>query len=154
MNKYSVYLAGPISGIDFEEGEGWRQEAINYLSVRDIDCFSPLRKKDYLKGEGHLSGTFDKWPLSTQRGIYARDRFDCHRADLVLVNLLKAKIVSIGTCLEIAWAAQNNTSIVLIMEENNIHTHPMIFEACPFIVESLDDGLELVCSILLPSIPA
>lgn len=157
-NSYSIYLAGPISGIDFEEGEGWRQEAINYLWKRDIDCFSPLRKKDYLKGEGHLTGSYNEWPLSSQRGIYARDRYDCHRVDLVLANLLDSgaydngmQRVSIGTVMEIAWAAQNNTPVVLIMEEDNIHRHPMLLEACPFVVDNLAEALDLTEAILRPS---
>jgi nucleoside 2-deoxyribosyltransferase len=157
-NSYSVYLAGPISGIDFEEGEGWRQEAINYLTPRDIDCFSPLRKKNYLKDQGHLTGTFEDWPLSTQRGIYARDRFDCHRVDVVLANLLDSgaydngtQRVSIGTVMEIAWAAQNNTPVVLIMEDGNIHRHPMLLEACPFVVDNLAEALDLTEAILRPS---
>jgi nucleoside 2-deoxyribosyltransferase len=158
MNKYSVYLAGPISGIDFEEGEGWRQQAINYLAECGIDAFSPLRKKDYLKGEGHLTGSYDDWPLSTQRGIYARDRFDCHRVDVVIANLLDSgadesgkQRVSIGTVMEIAWAAQHNTPVVLIMEHDNIHRHPMLLEACPFVVDNLQEALDLTDAILRPS---
>jgi len=160
MNKYSVYLAGPISGLEFEDGESWRQEAINYLAECNIDAFSPLRKKDYLKGEGHLTGFYNDWPLSTQRGIYARDRYDCHRVDLVLANLHSEvcgiedngkQKVSIGTVMEIAWAAQNNTPVVLIMDEENIHHHPMIMEASPFVIDNLEEALALTDAILRPS---
>jgi len=152
MNKYSVYLAGPIAGLDYEEGVGWRQESIEKLSEINIDAFSPLRKKGYLSTQGNLTGSFEDWPLSTQRGIYARDRFDCHRVDVVLANLLDSgSRVSIGTVMEIAWAAQNNTPIVLIMEKGNVHHHPMLEEACPFIVETLEEGLEIVEAILIPS---
>lgn len=160
MNKYSVYLAGPISGLDFEDGSNWRQEAMNFLRAHNIDAFSPLRRKDYLKELGSLTGSYEDWPLSTQRGIYTRDRFDCHRVDLVLANLLTCYCgkddagntkVSIGTVMEIAWAAQNNTPTVLIMDKGNVHHHPMLEEACPFIVETLDDALRIVEAILIPS---
>jgi len=150
MSKYLIYLAGPIAGLDYKEGSEWRQYVINNIN-EEIHCLSPLRNKAYLNNQGNLNGTFDDWPLSTQRGIYARDRFDCHRADALLVNLLGAKTVSIGTCMEIAWAAQNNTPIVLIMEDENLHDHPMLKEACPFIVDDVDDGIELITSILLPT---
>jgi nucleoside 2-deoxyribosyltransferase len=161
MNKYSVYLAGPISGLDYNGGVGWRQEAMDFLHDNNIDSFSPLRRKDYLKGEGSLTGSYEDWPLSTQRGIYTRDRFDCHRVDLVLANLHKdvcgwddstdTPKVSIGTVMEIAWAAQNNTPIVLIMDKGNIHHHPMLEEACPYVVDNLSEALDIVTAILLPS---
>lgn len=150
MKSYQIYLAGPIAGIDYDQSTGWRQYVIDKTDST-IECLSPLRKKGYLKDKGYLNGTFDDWKLSTQRGIYARDRFDCHRADLIFANLLGSKIVSIGTCMEIAWAAQNNSPIVLIIEENNIHNHPMINEACPFIVDNIDEGIELVHALLLPT---
>jgi len=158
MNEYSVYLAGPISGLDYEGGTGWRQQSLEILAAVGIDSFSPLRKKGYLHIEGELTGSYEDWPLSTQRGIYARDRFDCHRVDVVLANLLDCGMndngsqkVSIGTVMEIAWAAQNNTPVVLIMEKGNIHHHPMLEEACPFIVETLEEALEIVEAILIPS---
>jgi len=157
MKNYLIYLAGPISGLDFEESADWRQYVLERLDPQ-IEGLSPLRKKEYLKGQGVLSGQFPDWPLSTQRGIYARDRFDCHRADVVLVNFLDLATddngkqrVSIGTVMEIAWAAQNNTPVVLIMEPDNIHDHPMVREACPFIVHDLDEAIELVHALLVPS---
>lgn len=148
--NYLIYLAGPISNLGFEESIKWRQYAMENIDF-SIECLSPLRKKEYLKGKGNLTGSYEEWPLSTQRGIFARDRFDCHRSNLILVNLLNAKTVSIGTCMEIAWAAQANIPIVLIMEPGNIHEHPMINEACPFIVRNLDEAINLVHAILLPS---
>ena len=150
MKNYLIYLAGPIAGLNYKESTDWRQYVIDNTDSA-IECLSPLRKKQYLKNCGNLEGTFDKWPLSTQRGIYARDRFDCHRSDLVLVNLMEAKTVSIGTCMEIAWAAQNNTPIVLIMENGGLHEHPMILEACPFLVNSIDEAIGLVHALLVPS---
>ncbi len=150
MSKYLIYLAGPISGLSYSESTNWRQYVIDTLDPA-IEGLSPLRKKEYLKGEESLGDQYSDWPLSTQRGIYARDRFDCHRADVVLVNLLGTETVSIGTCMEIAWAAQNNTPVVLIMEPGNIHDHSMIREACPFIVNDIDSALEVVHALLVPS---
>ena len=157
MKNYLIYLAGPISGLNFEESTDWRQYVMDRLDPA-IEGLSPLRKKQYLKNQGDLIGSYEKWPLSTQRGIYARDRFDCHRADVVLVNLLDlatndngSQKVSIGTVMEIAWAAQNNTPVVLIMEEGNIHHHPMLMEACPFVIDNLAEALELTEDILRPS---
>jgi len=147
MKNYLVYLAGPISGINLEGGSGWREYVIENL-YDQIQGLSPLRNKEYLKNEGDLDGSYEEWPLSNQRGIYSRDRFDCHRADIVLVNFLGAKSVSIGSCMEVAWAAQNNTPVILIMEPGNVHEHPMILEASPFVVQDIDSAIDLIHALL------
>jgi len=150
MKTFLIYLAGPIAELDYDDATSWRQQVIDSLDPA-IKGLSPLRGKEYLKDKGTLVGTFDEWPLSTQRGIYARDKFDCLRSDLLFVNLLGTKKVSIGTVMEISWAAQNNTPIILMREEGNIHEHPMINEACPFIVDNILDAIDLTHAILLPS---
>ena len=147
-----VYLAGPITGLSFDQTIDWRQTAIDHLKQFGIQGLSPLRSKDYLLGQTTVADSYEDKVLSSQRGIYARDRFDCHRADAVLVNLLGAKRVSIGTVMEIAWAAQNNTPVVLVIEkEGNIHEHSMLREACPFRVDNLDDALFVITALLAPT---
>ncbi len=147
MKNYLVYLAGPITGLSFAESIEWRQYVIENLDS-NIHGLSPLRNKEYLADCTNLGDEYPEWPLSTQRGIYARDKFDCARADVILVNLLGSKTVSIGTVMEIAWAAQNNTPVVLMMEPDNIHDHSMLREACPFIVDDLDAAVVLVNAIV------
>jgi len=146
--KSLIYLAGPISGLSYGESTDWRQYVMDNLHD-DVEGLSPLRAKGYLKGIETLADQYRDWPLSTQKGIYARDKWDCERADVVLVNLLGAKTVSIGTVMEIAWAAQKNTPIVLVMEEDNIHQHAMLNEACPFIVDSLEKAIDVLHALLI-----
>jgi len=153
MKSFFVYLAGPISGLGFNESIDWRQYAIENLDSH-ISGVSPLRGKEYLGTLDKIVGSYDNndWPLSTQRGIYTRDNFDVHRSDLLLVNLLNATTVSIGTVMEIAWAKQANIPIVLIMEPHgNIHEHPMLLEACPFVVSDIDTAIVLTNHILMPT---
>lgn len=147
-----VYLAGPITGLTYNGTTEWRQQAIDYLKNFGIQGLSPMRHKDYLLHETTIGDAYEDTVLSSQRGIYARDKFDCHRADAVLVNLLGAKRVSIGTVMEIAWAAANDTPVILVIEkEGNIHEHSMIREACPFRVETLDEALSVLVALLAPS---
>src|SRR5689334_10236156 len=97
-----VYLAGPISGTTFAESTDWRASAAARLNHSGIDAASPMRCKSYLKTESVVKQTYDDHPLSTQHGIMERDRFDVERCDAILVNLLGARIVSVGTVMEIA----------------------------------------------------
>jgi len=150
-HRFLVYLAGPITNLSWASSTSWRDYVCEQFP-EEIGGLSPLRTKQYLQTSDAIKDSYEdgEWVLSTQRGLYARDRFDCTRADVVLVNLLGATTVSIGTTMEIAWAAGHNIPVVLIMEKRgNIHEHAMIREACPFRVDDLDDGIRVVKAILL-----
>lgn len=147
--KPSVYLAGPITGTKYDCSVGWRDYVKSQLAP-EIDCFSPMRAKQYLKAKESIADQYDEFVLSTQRGIFARDFHDCQKRDLIFINLLGANRVSIGTVMEIAWGAAFKKPIVLVMEkEGNPHNHALIREACPFHVETIEDGLFVTRAILL-----
>ena len=153
----SVYLAGPIRGLNYNDATEWRESARSALSDVGIDAFSPMRAKDYLRKETNVDGNklkdqYAEYPLSTMKAITTRDRADCMGADLVIMNLLGAKIVSIGSVLEVAWADAARVPVILVMEKDgtNVHEHGMIREMCGFHVETLDEAVYLARAILLP----
>lgn len=89
--------------------------------------------------------------MSCAKGITSRDRFDCMRADAVLVNLLGATKVSIGTVMEVAWADSARKQIVLVIgKDDQVHLHPMLTESCGYIVDNLDEAISIVERVLLP----
>jgi hypothetical protein len=154
LRSFLVYLAGPISGLSYGASVDWRDYVADHLAMvsdGQIRSLSPMRNKQYLKEEKAIGDSYEGTVMSSQRGITARDRYDCTRANLVLVNLLGAQRVSIGTVMEIAWADLNRIPIVLVMEkEGNLHDHAMLREACPFRVTTLEEAVDVVNSILLP----
>jgi nucleoside 2-deoxyribosyltransferase len=140
-----VYLAGPITGTSFEDATNWRTQASVALAEEGIITLSPMRGKDYLAQHTSLADSYDNVNvLSTQKGIVTRDRWDCQRANVVLVNMLGAERVSIGTVIELGWADAARNPIVLIMESENIHDHAMVRELAGFIVPTIDEGLLVV----------
>jgi nucleoside 2-deoxyribosyltransferase len=152
-----VYLAGGITGMTFNGCNNWREYAIRNLAEANIHGYNPLRAKDYLRSVNEQSSfqamqkTYDGFVMSTAKGINTRDHWDVKTSDVVLVNLLEAKVVSIGTVMEIAWAHAYRKPTVLVMEsENNLHDHPMIRESVGFILPDLDEALHIVKAILLP----
>ena len=150
---YTVYMAGPISGLSFDECYTWREQTQAFLAHRGIQAINPLRAKSYLRDSRKIEDCYQDSLLSTQKGITSRDHFDCKRADMLLVNVKDAKTVSIGTCMEIAWAKAYNKPVVLLIEdEGNIHDHCMIRECCDFRVNNLDAALEIVQAVLLTHI--
>jgi hypothetical protein len=150
--KHFVYLAGPISGCSYEGATDWREYVISNLpdSIRGLD---PMRGKKYLKDEVSLDSklqedVYTEAAETRAKGVLTRDRFDVMRSDLIFVNLLRAKRVSIGTVMEIAWADIWRIPVVVVMEEDNIHQHGMLTEAVGFIIDNLDDGIQLIRDIL------
>lgn len=150
--NYKVYLAGPITGLDYKGAVDWREDAQKKLHAVGIVGVSPMRAKDYFKNIKEFSATckgYEQYScLSSARGIMTRDRWDATRCDVILVNFLGAQKASIGTIMEIAWADANRIPIVMVIEDQgNIHEHGMITEAIGFRVNNLDDAIEVIKGI-------
>lgn len=149
--EFICYLAGPISGTSYDECVDWREHAVEELARHGILGMSPMRGKAYLKGLQQIGDSYPGTSMSSTRGIMTRDFFDCTRADVLIVNLLGAKKVSIGTVMEIAWAWQARIPVIVAMEnEGNLHDHGMISEAIGFRVQTLEEALQVAVAVLLP----
>lgn len=144
-----IYLAGPITGLSYEAATKWREDVKE--SLPEYECFSPLRAKWYLQQYAQLPAvsTSDK-PLSSAKGILCRDYFDCSTADLIIVNFLNAKRISIGTVAEIAWAWQARKPIIAIMNSKNVHEHDFLNEMIAYKVSTVNDAKSLARAILDP----
>jgi nucleoside 2-deoxyribosyltransferase len=150
---YLVYAAGPITGLTFDGAVDWRDQLVTLLADTPIGVLSPMRGKHYLRNTGTLRDSYEARinPLSTPKGIITRDRNDVRRADLLIVNMVGAQQASIGTLYELAWAFDQRTPVILVMEpEGNIHEHAFVRESVGFRVETLAEAAELAKAILLP----
>jgi nucleoside 2-deoxyribosyltransferase len=115
-----------------------------------------MRAKDALgsRRDGQISKDFTDYDglgaFFTSRGIMTRDFNDVKRCDALLVNLLDLKERSSGTIMELAWAfALQKPAVVAIEAAGNPHDkHPMIFEAMPFRVATIEEAIDSVAIIL------
>ena len=149
--SYIVYLAGPITGLSFDNAVDWRDE-FSELLPKEIVGMSPLRGKTYLQNENSIAAAYEDIVLSSARGITTRDYNDCKRSDLVVANFLGATKVSIGTVMEIAWAKSFQIPVIVIMEkEGNLHDHPMINESTGFRVDTVKEAADIATVLLLPA---
>lgn len=148
----TVYLAGPISGLSFDQAVDWRKAVIDDLATAGIRGLSPMRGKEYLAGMQDLDKNCVEYGeinvLSSPRGIITRDRFDCTRCDVLLVHLGGATKVSMGTVMEIAWANLKQTPIVCVMEAGNPHEHAMVSQAIDYRLDTLEEAVHVVKAIL------
>lgn len=151
MKQFLVYLAGPITGLSYAEATGWREYVRDQLPPH-IQTLSPMRGKHklWLSKETAIKDTYESDPLTSEKGINSRDFNDVKRSDLILVNLLGAKTISIGTVVEIGWAKAFGIPVVLCMEKGNIHDHAFVRYNSNFITEHLDHAIELVKDVLGP----
>jgi nucleoside 2-deoxyribosyltransferase len=144
-----VYLAGPIQGMDYLDVVRWRNEISDELLKDDIIALSPFRGKSHLKGK-KIKG-YDDHVISCERGLTTRDRYDVMKnCDLFLANFLGATQISTGTMIEYGWADASRKPIITVIEKKgNVHDHAILRELTGFRVESLDEGIEVIKSILM-----
>jgi nucleoside 2-deoxyribosyltransferase len=146
-----VYLAGPITGLTYADGQEWRDYAIRELGAHGIEGRSPLRGKSYLQEQGVLAkedyGHIH--PLSSDKGIVTRDRNDTITASLVIANLLGAKNISAGTCIELGWADMARVPTIVVMEpQGNPHDAHMVRGVAGFIMHTLDAAIDLAATVM------
>jgi nucleoside 2-deoxyribosyltransferase len=144
--KY-IYLAGPLTSKSFLETDVWRQEVKSKLPTH-IRTLSPLRGLEHLRNEEDLKHTYGAHPLSTAKGLTMKDYNDVDRSDAVLVNFLGATKASIGTVMEISRSAAKGIPVVCVMEDDNVHQHPMLNQGCGVIVKSLQEGIDAIVAIV------
>lgn len=150
MRNNIVYLAGPITSQSYKGANEWREELKERIedSNPGVKCLSPMRGKYYLESCQSIAATgVEKLGiLSGGKAVTARDYSDVTHSDIIIVNLLGAKKVSIGTMFEVAWAWQNHIPVVLVIEpeEKNVHTHSMLLEMCGYRTDNLEDAITIV----------
>lgn len=164
MKHFFIYGCGTMIGLTPEQYESWRDEALDlfdaYSSDRYIfDFLFPAR------GEEHLSGKKleafigreeqDKTPLNNDRSVFLRDRWDVHRADLLLCNLCGAtkNEQSTGSKMEMAWAYDVETPVILIIEPDRSNPHEHLFIKCASIarVATVAEAVRLAVELLVPN---
>ena len=148
MKKKSIYLAGPITGQDYNGATDWRERLTTYFKKKGIICYSPMRGKAYLEKETDIKDSYDEHRLSTLDWITTRDRDDVKNSGLVIFNFLGVDEKSIGSCIEIGWADAYRIPMIVIMEENCVHWHGMI-RHLGLIVDNIEDAMFLACQMLL-----
>ena len=133
----SVYLSGPMTGCSFKEANDWRETAAHIFSSYGIETLSPMR------GEGE-DGTLKMHP----RTMTARDRMDLKGCDLVLMNLLGATRVSIGSMIELGWADLLQIPVIVVGADSDLHNHVIVSSIIAGARDDLSQAIELSLILL------
>lgn len=155
----AIYLSGPIAGLSYEDARnGWRPKFEALMTGSPIVCLSPMRGKDGLRGVSLLGKptdgvSFGEDVIMSNKGILTRDFNDVKMCDAMIVNVLGAKVVSIGTCVEVGWAdAMRKPIVVVIEKEGNPHDHIFITQTAGYRMESLEDAARVLRFLLTPGV--
>ena len=155
----TVYLSGPIRGQTFDGACTWREWVEQQLAP-GIVAVSPMRGKEKLRSHTAKDALLDNHHNyadvlnCSSVAITQRDRFDCMNADCVLVNLLNAKRVSIGTMIELGWADAARKPVVLVWDnrigQSDLHSHPIVEGIAGWVLNDLKMAVEVVNTLLGP----
>ena len=174
MLHKTIYLAGPIAGLSYEDARnGWRKD-FAALMPDHIQCLSPMRAKQFLSGVKKLAfeaNAYDN-PLATAKGIVTRDRNDVKTCDLMVANFLGAQKGSLGTAMEFGWADAWRKPVILIIEKDGViqpevqaskttrwqaekinpHFHPMLTASAGYVVDTIEEAAYIAKHILTPGV--
>ena len=144
-----VYLSGPITGLTPKEASGWRDHAAERLvGEGDFVVRDPLRgtARKFPSRKKFVYRNYPDVPDMSGRAFVMRDYYDVMTSDAMLCNLLGAKIVTIGSVCEIAWAMSQRKVLVIVMEKSeNIHDHEFLKE-CGLVFHDLDTAIDYLLS--------
>lgn len=143
-----VYCCRPMAGHSYSD------IAYHYNNLKDIfddvgiEMLNPMCGKSYLKNEKEFRSTGYTQPLSTNHAIFTRDRWMVKQSDVVFVNLLGCKKVSIGSMFEMAWAVADGKHIVLVIDKNdNIHEHAFVLESAHVIYHEENEAIDYLITL-------
>lgn len=149
-----VYLAGSMTGCSTSSALDWRRHAYEKLTKYGLAVYSPTRGKSFdptkpiaIDSEKAVGGA-----ENTPRAINMRDYLDTIKADCLLVFLdTSTPMPSGGTISELSWAWHLRIPTVVCVPDDTYYTnHPMISEFITYRVDTIDEGIGIVVSVLLP----
>lgn len=148
-----IYLAGPISGLSYEEVYSYFKTTKDELEKWNYHVLSPMTAKRELRTEFEFkSHGYEDIPVATNHAIFNRDRWMVKQSDIVYANLTNCgERVSIGTMMELAWAFDNNKHVVVAIQEENIHNHSFVLEAAHVTFKTHKEAIEYLKRITYDS---
>jgi len=140
--KMRIYTAGPISGQSYDQVMNRYRDQVGCLMSIGYDVICPMTGKSYLRNEiAFKANGYEQHPVSTNKAIKKRDRWMVGSVDIVLVDFTECNgVVSIGSCMELAWADELRKHSIVVMQKDNIHQHCFIIECADIIFETMQEA--------------
>lgn len=134
METVSIYLAGGMGSLSFEEQSKWRNQIMNAIKFGDYD----YEKKPIFTNPVDYYN-FEEKRHKSENEIMEFDLNRVRKSDLIIVNFNDPS--SIGTSMEIAIAKELHIPIVGI-NVGNKRLHPWLECSCMRMCENLREAVE------------
>lgn len=125
----SIYLAGAMTGLPFNEQISWRNDFTDMIqerrAIERIVVFNPC-----------LAYSPSDNRHKTEKEVMRYEIYNLKKANVVVANLNNQN--SIGTCMEIAVAKDRQIPIIGL-NENGSELHPWISECCTRVCEDMNE---------------
>ena len=140
-NKFTIYLAGKMSGLSFEEYNSWRVNTKRLLRIASDDKIHTISPSDYYNFEMNPN-------TYTESEVKKFDLQMVKRSDLTIVNLDFSD--SIGTAMEICMAHDVWDKPVIGFGKNK--SHPWMELCITKRCETLEEAVRYIVDYYLPNI--
>ena len=153
QNSLNIYVAHAINGLKYKAVEDYYVRTIALLQGYGYRVSHPMVGHGVLRNELKFKAVgYAGVPFVTNKAIYTRDTWMIRHADVMYTNLLHTRKVSIGSCMELAVAKENNVHTVVVMDKNNVNRHAFTLEAADIIFEKEADAEAYLKTLILGSI--
>jgi nucleoside 2-deoxyribosyltransferase len=142
----TVYLAGPILGLDKGQANDWRNMVRKKIAHAGIQGISPLRCEPLIGPRYSLDYPDPKF--GTARAIAAKNRHDVMACDITLCYMPKSLPFSKGTLVELAWANAYDKQTILVSDDEATLKHPCIDACASWVLNDLEDAIEVIIGVL------
>lgn len=143
MKQLTIYCAHPISGQTWEQVCDYYNNTKKKLTELGFNVLHPMTGKNNIRTEinQRFQAADFKSPVASNHAIFERDKWMVSQSDIVYLNLTGSTIASIGSMMEIAWAALLSKYTIVIMEKENLHRHAFVIEAADIIFETEEEAI-------------
>jgi len=135
-----IYLAGPITGLNFEDANDWRRVVSDDLKHSNIIGISPLRCESLKEGETY-NASYNCPKFGEPLAIASKNFLDVQKCDLLLAYLPK---ISIGTLIEIGWAIALQKPVIVVSKLPEIREHSILNAKVGWMLESFEDAVDVI----------
>lgn len=129
----TIYLAGKIHGLDYEEATGWRNK-IKAEAPKEYVFLDPMDGKEFLRDVPTI-------PIQTEMSnnqIFHTDIHSVRKAGMIIANLNHLPMVR--TWFELGFAYDTTTMLVYICSPDNPYrNHPFVTESADIIFDTVED---------------
>lgn len=151
-DEFYVYLAGPIEKeltMINPHSIIWREKVLEAFDQHHLvwDVLDPTRDKKGKDEQGNWIYSIDESNSFYYNPffVFSRDLGDIDKSEIVVVNLVDAAALSIGTNFEFGYAYANEKFLIVVCPDPRLRRHPFVSQAADIIIDS-EDHIVAACS--------